>query len=185
MPISNRIMAQHLAPEIKGKFDPELIWAWFKSFFNRKPLGQLALEIPDVLQALGLLLKNGLPVGVALSWLSPRLSGALGQELKALVANLELGADLAQEIRDLAERSPDPGVIELAEKLISAIERGAPISNQVMQLAESQRQLLARNLLRRAGSNETKMLIPTIFLILPVTVLFAVFPSVLVLQTQI
>jgi tight adherence protein C len=109
----------------------------------------------------------------------------LGQELKALVANLELGADLAQEIRDLADRSPDPGVIELAEKLVSAIERGAPISNQVMQLAESQRQLLARNLLRRAGSNETKMLVPTIFLILPVTVLFAVFPSVLVLQTQI
>jgi tight adherence protein C len=39
-----------------------------------------------------------------------------------------------------------------------------------------------RELIRRAGQNETKMLVPTIFLILPVTVLFAIFPSILVLQ---
>jgi tight adherence protein C len=51
-----------------------------------------------------------------------------------------------------------------------------------MQLANSLRQEQGRRLLKQAGSSETKMLIPTVFLILPVTVLFAVFPSVLVLQ---
>jgi tight adherence protein C len=51
-----------------------------------------------------------------------------------------------------------------------------------MQLAYSLRQEQGRALLRQAGSSETKMLIPTVFVILPVTVLFAVFPSVLVLQ---
>jgi tight adherence protein C len=185
MPIHNRIMAQHLSTDLKSKFDFELLAARFKASFNKKPLGQIALETPDVLQALGLLLANGLPVGVALSWLAPRLQGELGTEFKILVSNLELGADLADEIRDMAERLADPGVTELSEKLVSAIERGAPISNQILQLAQSQRQVLARNLLRKAGANETKMLIPTIFLILPVTVLFAVFPSVLVLQNQI
>lgn len=185
MQISNRIMAQHLEPEIKIPHDSALMTLRIKSLFKKKPLSRLALETPDVLQALGLLLANGLPVGVAVSWLAPRLGGELGKEIGVLVSNLELGADLAQELHDFAQRLPDPGVLELSEKLISAIERGAPIANQVMQLAQSQRQLLARNLLRKAGSNETKMLIPTIFLILPVTVLFAVFPSVLMLQSQI
>lgn len=185
MPIYNRIMQQHLEPKIKSRYEIGLLLSRARERLSKKPLGQIALETPDVLQVIGLLLANGLPVGVALSWLAPRLSGQIGQDLRVLVANLELGADLAQEIVNLAQRLGDPGMTELSEKLVSAIERGAPISNQVIQLAQSQRQLLARNLLRKAGSNETKMLIPTVFLILPVTVLFAVFPSVLMLQTQI
>jgi len=72
--------------------------------------------------------------------------------------------------------------MELAEKLSLGLSRGVPMAEQVMQLANSLRQEQGRRLLKQAGSSETKMLIPTVFLILPVTVLFAVFPSVLVLQ---
>jgi tight adherence protein C len=70
----------------------------------------------------------------------------------------------------------------LVEKLNMSLDRGAPVAEQTMQLAYSLRQEQGRALLRQAGSSETKMLIPTVFVILPVTVLFAVFPSVLVLQ---
>jgi tight adherence protein C len=35
---------------------------------------------------------------------------------------------------------------------------------------------------KKAGQNETRMLVPLIFLILPVTVLFAVYPSLQVLS---
>ena len=65
------------------------------------------------------------------------------------------------------------------------IERGAGVSSQVFELAGSLRASLYRELLAKAGSNETKMLIPTVFLILPVTVLFALFPSLVVLQSSI
>jgi tight adherence protein C len=43
--------------------------------------------------------------------------------------------------------------------------------------ALSVREEIKSRLLRQAGRNETRMLIPLVFLILPVTVLFAIYPS--------
>jgi tight adherence protein C len=43
--------------------------------------------------------------------------------------------------------------------------------------ALSVREEIKSRLLRQAGRNETRMLIPLVFLILPATVLFAIYPS--------
>ncbi len=144
----------------------------------------LRFTVPDVAGALGLLLAAGLPASVAISWLAPRTQGEIGEVLSAISENVELGADIIRELGEL-ENYQDQGLTELAEKLVLMIERGAGMSQQVFELAASLRHALYRELLQKAGSNETKMLIPTIFLILPVTVLFALFPSLVVLQQSI
>lgn len=144
----------------------------------------LRFTVPDVASVLGLLLAAGLPVSVALAWLAPRTRGDLGQVLTQLCENVELGADITSELEAWADYQ-DAGLTELAEKLLLMIERGAGVSHQVFELATSLRHALYRELLQKAGSNETKMLIPTVFLILPVTVLFALFPSLVVLQQSI
>jgi tight adherence protein C len=41
----------------------------------------------------------------------------------------------------------------------------------------SVREEIKSRLLKQAGRNETRMLIPLVFLILPITVLFAIYPS--------
>jgi tight adherence protein C len=41
----------------------------------------------------------------------------------------------------------------------------------------SVREEIKSRLLKQAGKNETRMLIPLVFLILPITVLFAIYPS--------
>ena len=144
----------------------------------------LRFTVPDVAGVLGLLLAAGLPVSVALAWLAPRTNGEIGEILSAVIENIELGADITSELAELS-KFQDPGLTELAEKLLLMIERGAGVSHQVFELATSLRHALYRELLQKAGSNETKMLIPTVFLILPVTVLFALFPSLVVLQQSI
>lgn len=144
----------------------------------------LRFTVPDVAGVLGLLLAAGLPVSVALAWLAPRTNGQIGEILTAVIENIELGADINSELAELSSYQ-DPGLSELAEKLLLMIERGAGVSHQVFELAASLRHALYRELLQKAGSNETKMLIPTVFLILPVTVLFALFPSLVVLQQSI
>ena len=184
MALTKRVMASQLPiPEPSSKAVLFGLVAAIPNLFasNRK---EVFLELPEFLRVLALLLANGLPIGVAISWLAPKLQGVLGEGLQAISQNLEMGADLSLELRQLAIELPNPAIIELTEKLCSSIERGAPIANQISQLARSVSQETARDLTKKAGSNETKMLIPTIFLILPVTVLFAVFPSVLVLQKQ-
>lgn len=144
----------------------------------------LRFSLLDVATALGMLLAAGLPVTVAIAWLTPRTSGEIGRLLAAMSENLELGADVIAELDAWAEYG-DPGLSELAEKLKLMLERGAGVSAQVIELAISLRAALYRELLAKAGSNETKMLIPTVFLILPITVLFALFPSLMVLQRSI
>lgn len=156
---------------------------WFQHLLRPKKTN-LRFTVPDVAGVMGLLLAAGLPVGVALSWLAPRTQGELGQILNELCENVELGADINQQLSVLSEHQ-DAGLTELSEKLMLMIERGAGVSHQVFELAASLRHGLYRELLQKAGSNETKMLIPTIFLILPVTVLFALFPSLIVLQQSI
>lgn len=185
MALTKRIMANLLddLPESKASSVAGAWMARLKRKFQRKPKLQL-LELPELLRVFALLLANGMPVGVAISWLAPKLSGLLGEAFKSISANLELGADLVSELRKFDKEFSNPAITEFCQKLISSLDRGSPISGQISQLAKSLSQEVGRNLTKQAGSNETKMLIPTIFLILPVTVLFAVFPSVLVLQSQ-
>lgn len=180
MRLADRILSPQapVAPSVL-----ESLRASVSSIFRVKKTN-LRFVLPDVTAVLGLLLSAGLPVGVALAWLAPRTRGDLGEILAATIANTELGADFNAELRELSEYG-DPGLTELAEKLLLSLERGAGVSHQVFELAATMRQSLYRELLQKAGSNETKMLIPTIFLILPVTVLFALFPSLIVLQQSI
>lgn len=182
MALSSRILTAHLPTPKQKRFDLARILG--RLFLSGKDRRQIDYELPDFAQGLGLLLGNGLPVNVALGWLTPRASGLLASEFEQINKNLELGADLVVELEKLGRQLPNQQLIELCEKLSVAIVRGAPVSSQVIAHAGAARALLHRQLLKQAGSNETKMLIPVIFLILPVTVLFAIFPSVLVLSEQ-
>lgn len=182
MALSSRILTLHLPTARRKEIDLEaLLGKLFSSGSERK---QIDYELPDFAQALGLLLGNGLPVNVALGWLAPRAKGLLAEAFMQIIQDLELGADLVRELERLAKQIPNQQLVELCEKLSVAIVRGAPVSSQVIAHAAAARAQLHRQLLKQAGSNETKMLVPVIFLILPVTVLFAIFPSVLVLAEQ-
>lgn len=180
MRLADRVIL-HSAPEAPGAFIE--LQLWFKALARPKKTS-LRFALPDVTGVIGLLLSAGLPVSVAISWLALRTNGEVGRLLRDLTANMELGADLLAELDELSHFG-DPGLTELAEKLKLMVERGAGVSAQVFELAGSLRAALYRELLAKAGSNETKMLIPTVFLILPVTVLFALFPSLVVLQQSI
>ena len=184
MALSDRLLTPHqpvAAPRIRVKLRYRL--NRLRAQLARRSFAQERLQLASVTNAFGLLLENGLPVSVAIRWLQPRLSGELREHFGLLVANLDLGADLVEELGELTERIPLTELNEFCQKLQMSIERGTPSAHQISQLSESIQDQVIRNLIRRAGQNEARMLIPTIFLILPVTVLFAIFPSLLVLQS--
>jgi tight adherence protein C len=182
MALRTRILATHLPL----KPSRGLLLASLKARLttSRAESRQIDYELPDFTQALGLLMGNGLPVNVALGWLTPRSTGLVARVFLEITHDLELGADLVERLQAVQLEVQNQGLTELCEKLSVAILRGAPISHQLIAHAEATRSNLQRLLLRQAGSNETKMLIPVIFLILSVTVLFAIFPSLLLLMNQ-
>jgi len=134
-------------------------------------------ELPEILEMLVVALTAGDGIFAALARVTPRASGVLPTEFQRLFIALELGGDMESELEDLAKRLPQRQVVEFAAKLSVALRRGSPLARMLREQAESARADLRNELLRDVGRNETRMLIPLVFLILPVTVLFAVYPS--------
>ena len=68
------------------------------------------------------------------------------------------------------------------EQLTVALERGTPLAEVLRAQAQDSRDQSKRELIESAGRKEVAMLVPLVFLILPTTIAFAVFPALLVLQ---
>jgi tight adherence protein C len=63
------------------------------------------------------------------------------------------------------------------DALISGIEKGSPLADILRAQADDARQARGRELLESAGRKEVLMLVPVVFLIMPVVVVYALFPG--------
>jgi len=70
----------------------------------------------------------------------------------------------------------------LVDHLVQALERGAPLADVVRAHSSDSRLRQLRAVVDRAGKAEVVMLVPLVLTILPVTVIFAVWPSLHALQ---
>jgi tight adherence protein C len=152
------------------------------SFSSQKNAQQVLFEMPDFLELLSVAISSGESIYSSLRRVIPRLNGVLAAELRSTLLALELGSDLPSELDDLSRRLPQRQVVEFCNKLNLALRRGTPLARVLSEQAESVRQEVLNQLTKQAGKNETRMLVPLVFLILPVTVLFAIYPSLKLLN---
>jgi tight adherence protein C len=149
---------------------------------SRKKLRMAVSELPEIIELMAVSLSAGDGIYGALTRVVPRASGVLAESLRTMLASLELGGELDVELERLAQRLPHRQIVEFTGKVSIALRRGTPLSQMLSSLAESARADQRNELLKQVGRNETKMLIPLVFLILPVTVLFAVYLSLQLLN---
>jgi tight adherence protein C len=154
----------------------------FGFFHPKKHLQKILRELPDFLELFAVALASGESIHSALNRVVPRLSGELAKQLQQSLRVIQYGASLENELTDLALRVPQHQLVEVCNKLINAMNRGTPLAGIVAEQAEAVRLEVSNHLLKQAGKNETKMLVPLVFLILPVTVLFAIYPSLQLLN---
>lgn len=148
------------------------------SLVARKKQRLAMAELPEVLELMSVSLNAGDSLFGALARVGSRASGVLPDALRMMLESLELGSELDHELEWLAKTLPQRQIIEFSSKLSSSLRRGTPLAQMLKNLAESTRADLRNAQLKQAGRNETRMLIPLVFLILPVTVLFAIYPSI-------
>lgn len=149
---------------------------------SSKSSDRVLFELPDFIDLLSVAISSGESIYSALRRVVPRLGGILGREFAFTLQVIELGGDLESELVDLSRRLPHRQLNEFCSKLNLALRRGTPLARVLAEQAESVRQEALNRLTKQAGKNETRMLIPLVFLILPVTVLFAIYPSVKLLN---
>ena len=152
------------------------------SKLSKRMRRQIDAELPDLIDlACGALL-TGQSLHAAIERVASRSNSIVASELQVFLRNVSLGQSLSSELAALCERKPTAAMKEFVNKISLSIARGTPLAESFEALSASLRERRGFDLLKRAGANETKMLIPLVALVLPTTVLFALYPSMLVLN---
>jgi len=148
----------------------------------RARLVRMGDELPTVLEFLTLSLSSGEGVLDALRRVSRIGRGDLCAELASTIAQVRTGLPLGDSLTALASELQLAPFSRCVEQLTGALERGTPLTEVFRAQAQDSREETKRALLESAGKKEVAMLFPLVFLILPLTIAFAVFPGLMVLQ---
>lgn len=139
-------------------------------------------ELPTVVELLALAVAAGEGPVNALDRVSTRCRGAMADELRGVLADVRTGTPLSQSLDALAARTGLPAVARFAEALAVAVDRGTPLAAVLHAQAADAREAGRRALLETGARREVLMMVPVVFLILPVTVLFAFWPGLVGLR---
>jgi len=145
---------------------------------------RVLLEIPDFASVLWFALSAGESLDRSLRIAVSRGSGFVSSEFEKLIQRVDLGALMQHELENLAAESKSDQIRELAAKLAVALVNGTPMADLLAEFVQSTNSEVRAILLAKAGKNETKMMIPMVFVILPVTVMFALYPSLALIQNS-
>jgi tight adherence protein C len=134
-------------------------------------------EFPTIAELLALAVGAGEgPVG-ALERVVRLAHGELSRELGRALADARAGASVVTALERMAARTSLPALARFVDGMAIAVERGTPLADVLRAQATDVREMGRRTLLEAAGRKEIGMLVPVVFLVLPVTIIFALFPS--------
>jgi len=139
-------------------------------------------ELPTVLEFLSLCLSAGEGLRDALRRVGEVGTGELTRELRRALLDSGTGSSLADALRAVARRLDVAALTRAVDHLVAAIDRGAPLAQVLQDQAVDARDEAKRALIELAGKKEIAMLLPLVFLLLPLSVLFAVFPGIVMLR---
>jgi tight adherence protein C len=134
-------------------------------------------ELPTLADLLCLAVTAGEGPRAALERTVARSGGELSRELALVLADLRVGEPFTTAIERLAVRVPVPAVVRFVDGLVVAVERGTPLGDVLRAQAADVREQHKRDLIEAGGRREVLMLVPVVFLELPVVILFALYPG--------
>ena len=144
---------------------------------------RMELELPTVAELLALAVGAGETPVAALERVTGRATGALSSELRRALADARAGAPFAVALAGVADRTSLPALARFVDGITVALQRGTPLAEVLRAQAFDVREAGRRRLLELGGKREIAMMIPVVFLVLPVTILFALFPGAVTLTS--
>lgn len=155
---------------------------WLLNRSAKRRLARITDELPTVLEFITLSLSAGEGILDALRRIASANSGQLAGEFGRVVSRVGTGVPVATALSDLSTGLALPALSRAIDQLTAALERGTPLAAVLRAQAQDARGDAKNRLLETAGRKEVAMLIPLVFLILPLTVVIAIFPGLFVLQ---
>ncbi len=138
---------------------------------------RIVAELPTVAELLALSVSAGEGALGALERVARTTKGVMAEELGYTLASARAGAPLSQALMQLADRTGVLALRRFADGVATAVDLGTPLAEVLRSQAQDVRDAGQRALMEEGGKREIAMMVPVVFLILPVTVIFAVFPG--------
>ncbi|WP_145009459.1 type II secretion system F family protein [Kocuria salsicia] len=143
---------------------------------------RMLAEFPAVAELMALAVGAGESTVGALERVCRVAEGELAGEFRAVLAQTRAGAGLTTALQDFSARTDVVALGRFVDGIVVAIERGTPLADVLRAQAQDVRDHDKRVLMEIAGKKEIAMLVPVVFFILPLSVAFAVFPGLAVLN---
>jgi tight adherence protein C len=142
-------------------------------------------EFPTIAELLALAVGAGEGAVGALERVCRLSQGELSAELRQCLADARAGAPLPIALQGLGDRTGLVSLARFVDGMVVAVERGTPLAEVLRAQAQDVRENGRRAVMDAGGKKEIAMMVPVVFLVLPITVLFAVFPGFAFLRFEI
>lgn len=135
-------------------------------------------ELTSILQMCLIMISAGESPINALKYIADRSDGVLPKLISKELGALASEGTLIKTLEHLAALSGSKQVKRVGNSLQVAINRGSPLLQVLQNQVTSLNKEIHIQLLKKSGQSEIALLIPVVFLILPVSILFAIWPSI-------
>ncbi|MFC8038633.1 type II secretion system F family protein [Paenarthrobacter sp. NPDC057355] len=139
-------------------------------------------EFPSLAELMALAVAAGESALGAMDRVSRSSQGELSNEFSLILADARSGMPLVEALQSFSSRTELPPLVRFFDGLVVAVERGTPLADVLRAQAADVRDAAKRELMESAGRKEIAMMVPLVFGVLPLTVLFAAFPAIAALQ---
>lgn len=143
----------------------------------RRREAQMMAEFPSLAELMALAVGAGESATGALDRICRSAKGELSKEFSKILAETRAGKPLVLALQEFSARTDLAPLVRFVDGIIVAVERGTPLADVLRAQAQDVRDSAKRDLMEAAGKKEIAMMVPLVFGVLPLTVVFAVFPG--------
>ncbi|MEO5832418.1 MAG: type II secretion system F family protein [Nakamurella sp.] len=144
---------------------------------------EILAEFPVVAEMLALAVTAGEGPSGAIERVTTLAHGPLVQQLAGILADTRSGTPFLEAIATVRDRTRLEPFARFLDGMAVAIERGTPLADVLRAQAADVRALSKRQLMEAGGRKEIGMMVPVVFLVLPITIIFALYPGLVAITT--
>ena len=134
-------------------------------------------EFPAVVEMYSLAMSAGETPISAMERIGRSATGSLAIEFNKVVELVKSGTAFHVALDAMGRNLQSIAIRRFVDSLIIATLRGAPLIDVLQRHAQEAREMQRNRVLGAAAKAEISMMVPVVFLILPISILFALWPS--------
>ncbi len=143
---------------------------------------KMLAEFPSLAELMALAVSAGESAVGALERICRTAHGELSKEFATVLAETRSGIPLLSALKSFSNRTELAPLARFVDGITVAVERGTPLADVLRAQAQDVRDMAKRELMESAGRKEIGMMVPLVFGVLPLSVVFAIFPGIALLN---